>query len=281
VSFLWISSRRTLQPRARRAPSEEKQPQQAVEAQKSGEERQPATVPARERAVRFAEKLLPVPAGVFWMGCDESSDQECEDAEKPGHPVDLEVFTIDKDETTVAEYRQCVEAGECSTEGLTLYGSCNWGKAGRDKHPINCIYWRQAQAFCHWAGKRLPTEAEWEKAARGPDRRTFLWGNEWDAAKAHVEDTRGETLPVGSLPSGRSPNGAFDMIGNVAEWVQDSYGAAYYQISPSRNPPGPEESEPKVLRGGGWRFSLHPQVFSRVAALSTYLHAHVGVRYAR
>ena len=92
----------------------------------------------------------------------------------------------------------------------------------------------------------ISSEAEWEKAARGPDRRLFPWGNEWDAAKAHVEDQRGGTLPVGSRPSGRSPYGAYDMIGNVAEWVQDSYGAAYYHISPSRNPPGPEESEPKV-----------------------------------
>jgi formylglycine-generating enzyme required for sulfatase activity len=139
---------------------------------------------------------------------------------------------------TVADYRRCVEAKRCTPPETG--GSCNWGKEERNSHPINCVDWNQAKTFCEWTGKRLPTEAEWEKAARGTDKRTYPWGNEWDAKKANVSgdaDGFAETAPVGSFPAGASPFHALDMSGNVWEWTADW---------------DDKEQKYRVLRGGSW-----------------------------
>lgn len=190
-----------------------------------------------------AGEMVLVPAGEFIMGNDRGEADE-----KPEHKVYLDAFYIDKYETTVDQYGKCAQAGKCTkpNEG----GGCNWGKSDRGKHPINCVDWNQVKTYCEWAGKRLPTEAEWEKAARGTDGRVYPWGNEWDAGKC-VNNTN-STKPVGSIPAGASPYGCLDMVGNVWEWCADWYDAGYYKTAPVRNPPGPASGTTRVLRGGAW-----------------------------
>jgi formylglycine-generating enzyme required for sulfatase activity len=194
-----------------------------------------ATSPPAERARAASTDMVSVPGGAFFMGCNESVDSECFDDEKPGRSVDVAAFRIDKTEVTVAQYRRCVDAGSCSADGLNG-GGCNWGQPDRDQHPINCVDWSQAGQYCQWAGKRLPTEAEWEKAARGTDGRKYPWDNTGFSGAGRVANIQsGGTTPVGSFPDGKSPYGALDMIGNVWEWTASDYDAAN-----------------KVVRGGSW-----------------------------
>jgi formylglycine-generating enzyme required for sulfatase activity len=203
--------------------------------------------------------MVLIPAGEFWMGC-APNDEMCDDDEKPYHKVYLDAYYIDRHEVTVAEYRKCVKAGKCTPPSTE--GNCNWGKSGRDNYPVNCVDWYQADAYCRWAGKRLPTEAEWEKAARGTDGRIYPWGDELPSCKYAVmsDEERGWscgkgftfTWPVCSKPRGNSPYGLCDMAGNVWEWVYDRYDENYYSSSPSRNPTGPSSGQIRVLRGGSW-----------------------------
>ena len=190
--------------------------------------------------LQLTADMVFVSAGEFFMGCNEERDTECDKDEKPGRMVNVPAFFIDKTEVTVVDYRRCVKAGRCSDSGLSAYDSCNWGKENRDNHPINCTVWNQAKAFCQWKGKRLPTEAEWERAARGKDGRKYPWGNQWEAKTANtvgVEDGFVETAPVGSYLAGASPYGALDMAGNVWEWTADWYD---------------EKKKGRSARGGSW-----------------------------
>jgi len=217
----------------------------------------PTTTPVHPAAGK--DGMVEVPAGRFFRGCNEEVDTECLPDEKPGRFEELPAFRIDVREVSVAQYAKCVAAKACTTDGLeeAFFGGkvqpeysefCNWGKKGREKHPINCITWKQAESFCTWAGKRLPTEAEWERAARGTDGRKFPWGNEhpiglqlanvadesarkrfpeWTATRGYNDGYVG-TAPVGSFPVGVSPAGTLDMVGNVWEWTADGKDAGRY-----------------------------------------------------
>jgi formylglycine-generating enzyme required for sulfatase activity len=202
--------------------------------------------------------MVRVPAGEFWMGCNADVDSSCDSGEKPGHKVYLEEYYIDTTEVTVAAYGACVKAGKCTAPDTGAH--CNWGTSGREQHPINCVDWTQAWAYCEYVGKRLPTEAEWEKAARGTDGRVYPWGNERATCGRAVMNDGGDgcgknsTWPVGSKPSGVSPYGAQDMSGNVREWVSDWYDSSYYGSSPSRSPSGPSGGSVRVYRGGRWDY---------------------------
>jgi formylglycine-generating enzyme required for sulfatase activity len=214
-----------------------------------------------------------VPAGEFIMGSDEGGSDE-----RPVHTVYLDAFYIDKTEVTNAQYRKCVEAGGCDTPVKTTY----YDNADYSQHPVVYVSWNDADDYCRWAGKRLPTEAEWEKAARGTDGRTYPWGEGIDCDHAQYGGCGGGTAPVGSKPKGASPYSALDMAGNVWEWVADWYDSDYYSQSPGRNPPGPDSGVGRVLRGG----SLHgSQRFThcayRVGGNPRYWYFYVGFRCAR
>jgi formylglycine-generating enzyme required for sulfatase activity len=213
---------------------------------------------ARQKVARHLEaeqrKMVSVPAGEFFMGCNKKVDKACFENEKPGRTVVLDAFAIDTYEVTVASYRRCVGAGKCTVPNTG--GSCNWSDPDHVQHPINCVNWTQADEYCRWVGKRLPTEAEWEKATRGTDGRVYPWGNGWEASKANVDSSNG-TVPVGSYPAGISPYGAHDMTGNVWEWTADWYTDDYHKNGPTQNPKGPEQGAFRSVRGGSWGY--HPR----------------------
>lgn len=190
--------------------------------------------------------LVYVPAGEFEMG-SESGASDAEGDEFPRHTVFLDGYWIDRTEVTNGKYRECVEAGGCDEPGGSYYGI-----SGYEDHPVVNVSWNDAAAYCEWAGRRLPSEAEWEKAARGVDGRTYPWGEGIDCEHAQYWGCSGEIIPAGSLSAGASPYGALDMAGNVDEWVADWYGDEYYASSPGVNPQGPTSGSYRVLRGGSW-----------------------------
>jgi len=166
------------------------------------------------------------------MGCNAAVQSDCHmfPEESPYHLVTIDTFWIDKYETTVAQYKACVGAGGCPADFKEYMPTdCNLTVEGKDSHPVNCVRKSDAEAFCEWAGKRLCSEAEWEKAARGEDGRTYPWGNEpVTCSRAAFSGCQSSgTVPVGSKPAGASPYGALDMIGNVREWVADCWQASY------------------------------------------------------
>ncbi len=187
-----------------------------------------------------------VPAGRFLMG-SSNEDTGVSSDEKPQHLVSLYGYWIYKTAVTVAQYHHF-----CQATGRQMPESPSWGWL--DTHPMVNICWNDAHAYAKWAGVVLPTEAEWERAARGTDGRSYPWGNDWDAAKCSnsVGNTQTNTSPVGSFPAGASPSGCLDMAGNVWQWCADWYGAHYYQHAPATNPIGEETDTVRVMRGGSW-----------------------------
>lgn len=214
--------------------------------------------------------VVRISAGMFHMGAEIGPAEET-----PAHDVTLASFSIDLTEVTVAAYRLCVEAGRCAPS--IKFGHCNWGREGREDHPINCVDWLQAKAFCAWAGKRLPLEEEWEYAARGRDGRRFPWGDsppgaallnacdkECGLALARAQRVAGPVLfpesdgwattaPVGSYAAGECAFGARDLAGNVREWTASPF-CAYTAAAASVSPTAPDRCNEarRVTRGGGW-----------------------------
>jgi formylglycine-generating enzyme required for sulfatase activity len=191
--------------------------------------------------------MVDVPAGSFMMGCNADVDDQCDDDEKPQHEVNLSDFSIDVTEVTQDQYAACMTAGACTPP------ACPWDCTQND-YPATCLDWTQAQSFCAWAGKRLPTEAEWEKAARGKKALKYPWGNDDpDCTLTNMAGCGDALMPVGSLPDGASPYGALDMAGNVVEMVADYYDPNYYASSPTDDPTGPDSGQRYGGRGGGYK----------------------------
>jgi serine/threonine-protein kinase len=203
-------------------------------------------------AVREKDNMLMVyvKAGAFQMGGGKNGMPN----ENPEHSVILDAFWIDQTEVTNGKYALCVQSKVCSppSEPSSLTRASYYGAAQYENYPVVHISWDQARVYCEWAGGRLPTEAEWEKAARGEDGRTYPWGNDIGKTFANYDQRNGDTSVVGSFESGKSPYGAYDMAGNVWEWVSDWYGDTYYRDSPSSNPSGPSFGIMRVLRGGAF-----------------------------
>jgi formylglycine-generating enzyme required for sulfatase activity len=180
-----------------------------------------------------------------------SPEGEGEPDEQPQHQVYLDAYFIDIHEVTNEQFARFVKATGYQAEG-------DWRKyytSDKEKHPVVNVSWNDANAYCQWAGKRLPTEAEWEKAARGTDGRRYPWGKEWDSSKCNASgnvDRYERTAPVGSFPAGASPYRVMDMAGNVWEWVANWYDKDDYRRSLRRNPQGPSSGVGCVLRGGSW-----------------------------
>jgi len=196
--------------------------------------------------------MVLVAAGEFTMGSPAGDVDE-----RPPHQVYLDSFLIDKYEVTVGQYAEFLQqaGGNAPSDWKTM------NQLSHKKRPVSNVDWADAAAYCKWAGKRLPTEAEWEKAARGTDGRLYPWGNEPPTSRhANYGQSgsinNGALAPVGSFEEGKSPYGVYDMAGNVWEWVSDWYDHDYYKNSPQRNPEGPTTGGFKGIRGGSWNSSV-------------------------
>ena len=217
--------------------------------------------------------MVDVPAGWFLMGQDDGPRSS-----RPQRMVYLDAYAIDRTEVTNAAFAAYVQETGLRPEGWNDEVAATHGD-----FPVVALLWREADAYCRWVGKRLPTEAEWEKAARGTDGRIYPWGNSWDPGRANtVEAALEGPLPVGSLPGGASPYGAMDMAGNATEWVADTFDFDYYSRAPDRNPPGPSQVMDHVLRGGSWAAPAeHAQTFFRDSSHSARPNSRVGFRCAQ
>ena len=229
-------------------------------------------------------QMVYIPAGEFLMGSVDS-DSQANDDEKPQHTVYLDAFWIDQTEITNAMFRRFIQQSGYSFN--LQVGS------DLDNHPVVYIPWEAASSYCQWADAHLPSEAQWEKAARGPDGRIYPWGNIFDGSRLNfcdrncggdktVDDGWATTAPVGSYPAGASPYGALDMAGNVWEWVQDRYNENYYSASPLQNPIGPNNGGYNVIRGGSWSsIAKNTRITNRDRDIPTYIYDIFGFRCAR
>ena len=224
--------------------------------------------------------LVFIPAGSFIMGGNaqaafdlcQNYHSDCElkwfTDEEPQHTVYLDAYWIDQTEVTTSMYEKCVKSGVCQAprDKTSYTGAKYYGTAAFANYPVINVSWDMAKSYCEWAGRRLPTEAEWEKAARGTDGRIYPWGNAFEDTAVNFcdrncpmdwaldlfNDGYAGVSPVASYPSGQSPYGIYDMAGNIFEWVNDWYSQSYYQHSPDSNPLGPSTGTERARRGGAW-----------------------------
>jgi len=270
------------------------------------EELAPGTTRARKTD---GTVMIYVPGGEFLMG---STGAQVEDAfkgcqtfyqdcqrdwfapEAPQHTVSLDAFWIDRTEVTNARFRMCAEAGQCRAPTTCSGGEPTYGDASKTDHPVVCVDWDQAVAYCRWAGARLPTEAEWEKVARGTQGRAYPWGDAFNGSRANFcdkncelgwkdasgDDGYARTAPVGSFLAGASPYGALDMTGNVWEWVADGFAAGATGQSPERSPTRAADSgQYRVVRGGSWGDNLNfVRAADRLTVESTTANYSLGFR---
>jgi len=199
--------------------------------------------PSGDPSGRDPVEMAVVPAGDFLMGSD---DPELDSDERAAARIHVEAFWIDRVEVTNARYDVCVEAGACSRPSGTAFGD-----ATKADHPATIVSWTQAAAYCRWVGKRLPTEAEWEKAARGVDGRRYPWGPSFEPDRLNAGYTAGTTA-VGHYAAGASPYGVLDMAGNVWEWTSSLYRP--YPYDPGDGREDPTARGARVNRGGSWYY---------------------------
>ena len=223
-----------------------------------------------------------VPPGEFMMGSEDGFDNE-----KPVHKVRItKGYWLSKCEVTNAQYKVFCEATGHRAPEQADWGEPVWRNGGYPsemaRHPVVCVSWEDATAYCEHYGLRLPTEAEWEYAARGSKGTAYPWGNEWDQSKCCSEENTGpggQTYPVGSFPAGASWCGALDLAGNVWEWCGDWYDTGDYQESPEIDPKGPQTGQYRVVRGGGWYNNATPcRSASRARGVPSRRSGNVGLR---
>jgi formylglycine-generating enzyme required for sulfatase activity len=276
-------------------PPEKPKPKQPTQEQPKPEsENLPAGMEAigsgEYRWTKDNSVMVKVPAGTFRMGSTDGDDDE-----KPPHDVYLSEFYIDKYEVTNRQYKQfCDATGRAAPSDPGFTGMPNYFTS-YPSYPVACVSWTDAEAYATWAGKSLPTEAQWEEAARGTDGRKYPWGNEepdaggfyranysgTDSISARRDGFR-YTSPVGSYERGKSPYGCYDMAGNVWEWCQDWYDESYYGRSSGNDPTGPSSGSSRVLRGGSWiNYARYLRCANRGWNEPAYRLGNIGFRCAR
>ncbi len=260
--------------------------------------------PGASRIDSYGLEQVWIPAGCFMMGSDDPEgfagleppawvQRAREPAmEQPAHEVCItKGYWIDKYEVTNAAYQAFIDDGGYDTQAYWSEKGWTWREANLSQtlpaecieivpeNPRVCVTWYEAEAYAHWRGGRLPSEAEWEYAARGPESLIFPWGNEWDASKANVIESSG-SVAVGSYPDGASWVGALDMAGNAMEWVNDWLGRRYYESSPKDDPQGPDTGSNKVEKGGWWGSDpfVARSAYRHYEDPPTYQDHHIGFR---
>jgi formylglycine-generating enzyme len=223
-------------------------------------------------------EMVQVPEGPFIMGSNDGDPDEA-----PEHQVFLKAFYMDLREVSQDEYARFAKMTRRSMPKIEVFED-DQSKVLKPELAAMSVSWDDARAYCKWAGKRLPTEAEWEKAGRGEGKRKYPWGDKYANGRANVdgaEDGFKYLSPPGSFEAGRSPYGLYDMTGNVAEWVEDSYEEQLYKKAVYRDPKGPDDGQLKVVRGGSWRETEHnARLSKRFAAKHWRTDITIGIRCA-
>ena len=232
---------------------------------------------SREEPVR--EEMVSIPAGPFIRGTDHGGFDE-----RPQRTLVLDAFAIDRYEVTNFQYQQFVDVTGHRKSGPPSRYAKNMSRMRGVNQPVVYVSWDDAETFCHWKGKRLPTEAEWEKAMRGTDGRLWPWGNVEQpngANWARVQDGYEVAAPVGAVLTDKSPYGIMDGAGNVMEWVGDWYAETYFKEAPEQNPQSPEYGTFRALRGGGYATTgADIRITSRSKMVQDFRDETIGFRCA-